>query len=371
MSAMTRLRNDPVTECPRAVNAEYYAQRASKGGLLVTECAFVRRDGRGYLRAPGLETDEQAATWRPVTDAVHAKGGVMFAQLFHAGRITHPKLTGGDVVCASAVRARGQVYVGTSKGMKEDYGMPRELSTAEVEAMPAVFAAAAKRAVELGGFDGVEMHAGNGYLLQAFLARATNTRTDKYGGPIANRARLLLETIDAVAAAIGPSRTAVKIQPGVTAADLIEPEADVAETLDYLAPELSRRRLAYVCVSSLNGAQYSSVFGLPGPNVSWDLWTRFRQAGFKGTHMINGGLNVEEGERYVAEGVADLVSYGVPFIANANLRDLVAAGARTAGLNPGGYNTGVWYSLDPSNDAKGYTDWPLQDPAEAAAKAAA
>ncbi|GFR40247.1 hypothetical protein Agub_g818 [Astrephomene gubernaculifera] len=367
MSALTRLRNTPGTELPNDLSKLYYSQRSSKGGLIVAECGYARADGRGYVRAPGLATDEQASAWRPVTEEVHGKGGVLFAQIFHAGRVSHSSLIGGATpVSPSPVQAAGQLYV--EGGVKADFQLPRELSTEEVQQLPAAFAAAAERAVKLGGFDGVEIHGGNGYLLQSFLAKKTNRREDKYGGSIANRSRLLLEVVDAVAAAIGPGRTAVKIQPGVTFSDLIEPEEDVRETVEYLGPELSKRNLSYVCLSSLNGEPYFRFLGLSAPNVSFDVFRTFRPL-FSGTLMINGGISVEQGEQYVSEGVADVVSYGLPFIANANLPALVAAGVKSAGLNPGGFDAKIWYGKNPAEDAVGYTDWPLAEPSPAAATA--
>ncbi|GLC38568.1 hypothetical protein PLESTM_000748500 [Pleodorina starrii] len=361
MSPMTRLRMTPGTELPNDLVATHYEQRASEGGLIITECAYVVPEGRGYVRAPGMVTDEQATAWRPVVERVHARGGAMYMQLFHAGRVSHSSLVGNKpTVSASPVGMAGQLYV--EGGVKADYQVPRELSTEEVEGLPASFAQAAVRAVQLGGFDGVEIHGGNGYLLQSFLAKKTNLRTDKYGGSMANRARLILEVVDAVAAAIGPQRTGVKLQPGVTFSDLIEPQEDVRETLDYLAPELSKRNLAYVALSTLNGEPYYKFAGLPAPNVSFDMFRHFRAA-FKGTLCINGGLGIEQGEQYVSEGVADLVTYGVHFIANANLPELVAAGVGTGGLNMGSYNASVWYSKNPEQDAVGYTDWPLVQPA--------
>ncbi|GLI66864.1 hypothetical protein VaNZ11_010851 [Volvox africanus] len=362
MSPMTRLRMSPGTELPNDLVATYYEQRASKGGLLITECAYVVPEGRGYVRAPGMATDEQAASWRPVVDRVHSKGGLVYMQLFHAGRVSHSSLVGNKpTVSASPVGMAGQLYV--EGGVKADYEVPRELSTQEVEELPGKFAEAAVRAIELGGFDGVELHAGNGYLLQSFLANKTNRRTDKYGGSIANRSRLLLEAIDAVAAAVGPQRTSVKLQPGVTFSDLIEPEEDVRETLDYLASELSKRNLAYVALSSVNGEPYFRFVGLQAPNVHFDMFRHFRTL-FTGTLAINGGLGVEQGEQYVSDGVADLVIYGAHFIANANLPELVAGGVKTGGLNMGSFNAKVWYSKNPAEDAVGYTDWPLVQPPE-------
>ncbi|KAG2449680.1 hypothetical protein HYH02_005209 [Chlamydomonas schloesseri] len=361
MSAMTRLRMSPGTELPNDLVAKYYEQRASKGGLLVTECAYVRPDGRGYVRAPGFATEDQAAAWKPVVDRVHGKGGVLYAQLFHAGCVSHSSLVGNKPpVSASPVGMAGNLYV--EGGVKADYEVPRALDTEEVEQLPKDFAAAAQRAIKAGGFDGIEIHGGNGYLLQSFMAKKTNQRTDKYGGSVANRCRLLLETVDAVAAAVGPERTSVKLQPGITFSDLVEPEADVKETLEYLGPELSKRKLAYVCLSSLNGEPYFRFVGLSEPNVKFDEFKLFRDI-YTGTMMANGGLSIERGEELVKSGTADLISYGVPFMANANLPALVAAGVKTAGLNPGGFDTKLWYSKDPAKDAVGFTDWPLVDPA--------
>ncbi|KAG2428686.1 hypothetical protein HXX76_011391 [Chlamydomonas incerta] len=351
----------PGTELPNDLVAKYYEQRASKGGLLVTECAYVRPDGRGYVRAPGLATAAQAAAWKPVVEGVHGKGGILYAQLFHAGRVSHSSLVGNKpTVSASPVGMAGNLYV--EGGVKADYEVPRALTTEEVEQLPKDFAASAQLAIKDGGFDGIELHGGNGYLLQSFMAKKTNQRTDKYGGSVANRCRLLLETVDAVAAAVGPERTSVKIQPGITFSDLIEPEADVKETLEYLGPELSKRNLAYVCLSSLNGEPYFRFVGLSEPNIKFDAFRLFRNI-YTGALMVNGGLSVEQGEELVKSGTADLVAYGVPFIANANLPALVAAGVKSAGLNPGGFDAKVWYAKDPAKDAVGYTDWPLVDPA--------
>lgn len=358
-SPMTRTRMSAGSELPNDHVKIYYEQRATPGGLLITECAYVSPSGRGYVRAPGMATAEQAQAWRGVVDAVHAKGGYIYAQLFHAGRVSHASLAGGQLVSASALGMSGQLYV--EGGVKEAYSAPRALETAEVAAVAKDFARAAALAVKEGGFDGIELHAGNGYLLQQFLAQATNQRADKYGGSVANRARLLLEAVDACVAEVGADKVSIKLQPGVTFSELVEPEDDVLAQLDYLGPELAARKLSYVCLSSLNGEPYYKFVGLQEPNAKADLFRHFRQ-GFGGTLMINGGLAIEVASQYAADGTADLVAFGTPFIANANLPQLVAAGYGHGQLNPGGYNTAVWYSKDPSKDAENYIDWPLVAP---------
>lgn len=360
MSPMTRLRNAPGTELPREINQTYYEERASDGGLVITECLHVSKDCRGYVRSSGLFTNEQVAAWAKVAETVHGKGGYVYAQVFHPGRIAHSSLNPDklQIVSASAIAARGELYV--DGGVKKPYETPRALDTAEVPKIVEQFASAAKNAMKA-GFDGVEIHAGNGYLIQQFLAKATNTRTDKYGGTVENRCRFLLEIVDACAAEIGSERLSVKLQQGVSFSDLVEPQEDVLAQLDYLGPALFSRKLAYVCQSSLNGAPYFQFVGLQAPNVTVDVFKYMRDR-YKGTLMINGGLSVEQGDQYVQEKVADLVCYGVPFIANANLPALIAAGYKTADLNPAGFNPQIWYSKDPAKDEEGYIDFPLVTP---------
>eukprot|EP00195_Chlamydomonas_chlamydogama_P001227 CAMPEP_0202922876 /NCGR_PEP_ID=MMETSP1392-20130828/78154_1 /ASSEMBLY_ACC=CAM_ASM_000868 /TAXON_ID=225041 /ORGANISM="Chlamydomonas chlamydogama, Strain SAG 11-48b" /LENGTH=357 /DNA_ID=CAMNT_0049616529 /DNA_START=311 /DNA_END=1384 /DNA_ORIENTATION=- len=356
MSAMTRLRMSPGSEAPRELNSLYYEQRASAGGLLVSECIYSDPTGRGYVRAPGLHTQEQLSGWKQVVDRVHAKGGYLYAQLFHAGRISHPSLLPGgqQTLSASSVKPTGQLYV--EGGVKKEYETPRALELSDIPPLVFQFAKTAKAAVEQCGFDGIEIHAGNGYLLHQFLAAQTNQRSDKYGGSVENRSRLLLEVVDACAAEIGPERVGVKLQPGLTFADLVQPEVEVRESLSHLGPELSKRGLAYVCLSSLNGEPYYKLLGLQAPHVGFDVFERFRER-YTGTLMINGGLSVESAESYISRGKADLASFGVPFIANPRLPALVAEGKRSADLNPAGWNTGIWYSKDPSKDAAGYTEF--------------
>lgn len=353
MSAMTRLRNDPITEAPREMNRIYYEQRTSEGGLLISEGAAPCHEGRGYIRAPGVYTDAHIEGWKLVNNAVHAKGGYIFCQLMHAGRVSHSSLLPNNMlpVAPSAVKMEGLIH---AAGGKLPYETPHALELEEIPVLVNSFATACKQAVGA-GFDGIELHGGNGYLLQEFLAKKTNLRTDQYGGSVENRARFVLEVVDACVEAIGAERVAIKLQQGVTFSDLVEPEDDSLAQLAYLGPELEKRNLAYVCLSSLNYDPYYKFARLDKPNFDTDVFRYFRKY-FKGTLMINGGLSPEKANEYVEDGTADLVSFGVLYLANANLPELLASGQE---LNQGGYNVQVWYSKNPADDEKGFIDWPL------------
>lgn len=356
MSPMTRLRNDAVTEAPREMNRIYYEQRTSEGGLLISEGCAPSHEGRGYIRAPGVYTDAHIEGWKMVNESVHAKGGYIFCQIMHAGRVSHSSLLPNNILPAapSAVKMEGLVHVVDGKA---PYETPRALELEEIPEVVSMFATASKRAVEA-GFDGIELHAGNGYLLQEFLAKKTNLRTDQYGGSVENRARFVLEVVDACVHAIGADKVGIKLQQGVTFSDLVEPEDDSFAQLAYLGPELEKRKLAYVCLSSLNYDPYYKFIKLDKPNFEADVFRYFRKY-FKGTLMINGGLTPDQATEYAEDGTADLVSFGVLYLANANLPELLATGQE---LNQGGWNMQIWYGKDPKDDEKGYIDWPLVEP---------
>ncbi|WP_030197195.1 alkene reductase [Streptomyces sp. NRRL S-87] len=318
---------------PAQITAEYYAQRAS-AGLIVTEGVQPSVEGQGYPFTPGLHTPEQVAGWRTVTDAVHAAGGRIFAQLMHTGRIGHPAQRPGAAgsVAPSAVRAAGQSF--TPDGLK-DHATPRELTAPEVRRVIADFAAAARNAVDA-GFDGVEIHGANGYLVHQFLAPGSNRRTDEWGGSTENRIRFAVEVVRAVAAAIGAERTALRVSPGNGYNDIEEPEPLPA----YLAlvKELAPLGLAYLHVLEASADTREVTLAL--------------RKEFPGLLVLNPATaepTDHEALALVEEGVADLIAFGRLFLANPDL----PARLRTAGP----YNT-----PDPATfygrDARGYTDYP-------------
>ncbi|MEI6160859.1 MAG: alkene reductase [Roseococcus sp.] len=326
MAPMTRNRTPGQT--PNALNVEYYAQRAS-AGLIVTEGVTPDASGRGYIDIPGFYNHAQVEGWRQVASAVHAKGGHIFVQLMHTGRISHPDfLDGAQPVSASAIAAPGQVY--THTGMKP-YGTPRALEASEIPAMIATYGRAATLAREA-GLDGVEVHGANGYLPNQFLAPNVNHRTDAWGGSLENRARFLLGAVDSAVAAIGADRVGVRLSPGGVFNDIQDPEAPV--TYAYVAAELAKRNLAYLHIFNTN----------PGFDVAALI-----RANYKGTLILNGGYDRARAEADIASGLADLVAFGVPFLANP---DLPARLAQGAALNPPDKDT--FYG----GGAKGYTDYP-------------
>jgi N-ethylmaleimide reductase len=313
---------------PSALNAEYYAQRAS-AGLIVTEGTTPDASGRGYIDIPGLYDAAQVEGWRGVAQAVHAKGGHIFAQLMHTGRISHPDfLDGAQPVAPSAVQAPGQIY--THSGMKP-HGMPRALETAEVAAMAQTYGRAARLAREA-GLDGVEVHGANGYLINQFLAPNTNLRTDEWGGSIENRARFLLAATDAAIAAIGADRVGVRLSPGHGFNDIQDP--DPQATMTYVVQELARRGLAYLHILDAR----------PGFDVA-GLARRL----YPGTLILNGGYDRARAEADIASGAADLVAFGSLYIANPDLAERLR---REAPLNVPDKST--FYG----GTEQGYTDYP-------------
>ncbi|MEU6822967.1 alkene reductase [Streptomyces atriruber] len=313
------------------LTVEYYTQRAS-AGLIVTEGIQPSVVGQGYPDTPGLHSDEQIAAWRKVTDAVHAAGGTIFAQLMHAGRVGHPVLLPDGLinVAPSPVAADGQVY--TAEGPK-DFITPRELTDAEIRATIDDFATAARNAIEA-GFDGVELHGANGYLIHQFLAPGSNHRTDEWGGSPENRIRFAVEAAAAVAEAIGASRTGFRVSPGNPSNGISEPDPE--PTYTALAKELAALDLAYLHVMEVGDVRELSV--------------RLRQD-FGGTFLLNPhteGPTGPEALALVEDGTADLVTFGALFLANPDLPARLKAG--------GPYNTpdrATYYG----GTEKGYTDY--------------
>jgi N-ethylmaleimide reductase len=328
MAPMTRSRasDDGV---PSELAITYYSQRAS-AGLIITECAYVSPMGKGYVRTPGIGTDAQVAAWKQVTDAVHAKGGRIFMQLWHTGRISHPSLLpeGSLPVAPSAIKPTGQSW--TPSGL-QDFVTPRALSQDEIAQIIEDFRFSTRRALEA-GFDGVELHAASGYLAEQFLSSGSNQREDAYGGSVANRTRFVLEVLAAMAAEAGGDRVGIKISPEMGFNDIVD--AAPQETYPYLVEQLRELKLAYLHVA---------LFG-----TSTDYHALLRPR-FDGAYLIGGGLDQARAEALIADGRADATVFGTAFLANPDLPERFLQGAA---LNAPDKDT--FYSPG----AKGYTDYP-------------
>lgn len=331
-SPMTRSRADDAGVQPDYA-AEYYRQR-SGAGLIITEATNVSPLAKGYVRTPGIYTDEQIAAWRKITDAVHAENGKIFMQIFHTGRIALPDFLPENVdkpVAPSAVRANGKNY--TDEGMKE-FVEPRELTTEEVKQTVKDFARAAKNAIDA-GFDGVEIHGANGYLVHQFLGTNTNKRTDEYGGSDENRVRFLLEVVDAISDEIGAEKLGLKISPTVPFNDM--EDANAKEFYPYIIEELNNRNLAYLHV----GFEET-----PEMDIHWH---KFLRPLYKGVYFANGGFDEEKGEKFLRENFADAIVYGKLFLANPDLPKRFKTDAE---LND--WDASTFYT--PGRE--GYTDYP-------------
>ena len=335
MAPMTRSRADDRGVQPAFV-AEYYRQRAG-AGLIITEAVNVSPMAKGYVRTPGVYTPEQVESWRPVADAVHARGGKVFMQLFHTGRIALPDFLpgGAQPVAPSAVRAQGRNY--TDEGMKE-FVTPRELTVGEIKQTVRDFAAAAANAIEA-GFDGVELHAASGYLVQQFLLTNANLRADEYGGSVENRARFLFEVLDAMTAAVGAGRVGVKFSPRMPFNDIEERDAE--EVYAYVIRKLNGRGLAYVHVGDFTG----------------EGWHERLRPLYEGVYFAGAGLTKESGEELLANGLADAVVYGTKFISNPDLPERFRRGAPLSEADQTTFYT---------PGERGYTDYPTLAQATAA-----
>jgi N-ethylmaleimide reductase len=341
MAPMTRMRAAQPGNAPHALNAEYYGQRASEGGLLITEATDVSPQAQGYRATPGLYTAGQIAGWRAVTDAVHAKGGFIFSQIWHVGRISHSSLQpdGALPVGPSAVRPSGDHA--DALGQTVAFETPRALEENELAGIVADFVAAARNAREA-GFDGVEVHGANGYLLDQFLRNGSNKRTDRYGGSIENRARLLLEVVDGVIAALGAQRVGVRLSPWNKFNDMAD--SDGWALWDYVASELDKRDLAYLHVVEPR-ADFTT--DLPPDSNAPDAAAHFKSL-FNGPLISTGGYAAETARAAVADARADAVAFGRPFISNPDLPERVRIGAT---MTP--YDRATFYT----GDHRGYTDY--------------
>lgn len=323
---------------PQPMNVAYYEQRAS-AGLIITEASQISPQGVGYPGTPGIHSADQIRGWKQVVDAVHQKGGHIFLQLWHVGRISHPSLQQEDArpVAPSAIKPAGEAV--TCEGM-QPFVTPRALSTGEIPGIIDQYYQAAKNALEA-GFDGVEIHAANGYLLDQFLRDSTNQRTDVYGGALKNRARLLLEVTEAVTGVWGADRVGVRISPVNTFNDISDSNPQV--TFIYVAQQLNQFHIAYLHV-------VEGVIGGGPEGQAFDT-TNLRQQ-FKGLYMANAGYDYDRATRVLADKQADLVSFGKLYIANPDLPERFA---RHAELNTPDEST--FYG----GDEKGYTDYPFLD----------
>ena len=323
---------------PNALMAEYYAQRAA-AGLIITEATVVSKQGIGWLNSPGIYTDEQAEAWKQVVDAVHARGTPIFLQLWHCGRASHSSFHDRRElpVAPSAIKIEGDP-IHTPQG-NQPYETPRALETDEIPAIVEDYRRAAQRA-ESAGFDGVEIHAANGYLIDQFLQSRTNQRTDRYGGTLENRYRFLDEIVRAVLSVLPPARVGVHLAPNGSFNDMGSP--DFRETFTYVAKGLNRYELAYLHV--VDGLAFG--FHKLGPPMTSE---EFRQV-FTGPLMANCGYTQKTAETSIQRGHADLISFGRPFISNP---DLVERFTHGWPLNPLA-DMQVWYSFDEA----GYTDFP-------------
>lgn len=328
MAPLTRNRSSGEARVPNEMMRDYYVQRAS-AGMILSEATSVTPQGVGYPHTPGIWSDAQVAGWRGVTEGVHAAGGRILLQLWHVGRISDPSYhNGAPPVAPSAIAPQGNVSL---LRPTRPYVVPRALGADEIPGIVEAFRQAARRAQDA-GFDGVEIHGANGYLLDQFLQDSTNHRTDEYGGSRENRARLMLEVTDAVVSVWGPGRVGMHLAPRGDAHDM--GDSDLAGTFTYVARELGKRRLAFICARESLGA------GRLGPQL---------KAAFGGVYIANEGFTYDTAAKVLEAGEADAVAFGKLFIANPDLpRRFKAGSALTA------WNQNTFYS----QGSEGYTDYP-------------
>ncbi len=333
----------PMTRCraiernvPNPLAVTYYAQRAA-AGLIITEGSQVSPQGIGYVRTPGIHSPEQVAGWKKVTDAIHRAGGKVFLQLWHVGRVSHPDFLGGKLpVAPSALPVEGEVH--TPQGKKK-FVIPRALETNEIPGIIEQFRKGAENA-KAAGFDGVEIHGANGYLLDQFLRDGSNKRTDKYGGSLQNRARLPLEVAEAVAGVWGAERVGYRISPHFSNYSMSD--TNPRQTFSYLAEELNNIKIGYLHMIEPTGGRMGSV------NKGARLAPIIRDI-FKGALILNGGYDARSGNEAIEKGEADLISFGVLFLANP---DLPLRFMKNAPLNSA--DVATFYA----GEEKGYIDYP-------------
>lgn len=340
MAPMTRSR--ALGNIPNEMIAEYYAQRAS-AGLIITEGTAPSPNGLGYARIPGIYSDEQIEGWKKVTTAVHEKGGKIFVQLMHTGRVAHganlPK--GAEIIAPSSVAAAGDMWT-DEEGLVPN-AMPREMTSAEVKATVQEHVQSAKNAIEA-GFDGVELHGANGYLIEQFLSARSNRRTDEYGSSIENRSRFLLEIATQTIAAIGADKVGVRLSPFGAGGDLLPHAEDTHDLYIYLTRQLNDLGIVY-----LHLVDHSGMGAPPVPTATVDA---IRET-FKGTLILAGSYDAKRAEADLESGKADLIAFGRPFIANPDLVERLESGAELA--QP---DMTTLYAPGANGFEQGYIDYP-------------
>jgi N-ethylmaleimide reductase len=348
MAPLTRMRAEKPSLAPRPLNVEYYRQRATPGGLIIAEATPVMATGHGNPGVPGIYSERQIKGWRAVVDAVHAKGGLIFLQLWHVGRVSHSSLQPGGVlpVAPSAVPIGGGLMAMTAAGPPVPYETPRALPTNEVSGVVESFRQGARNAMEA-GFDGVEIHGANGYLVEQFLQSHTNLRTDRYGGSIANRARFLMEVTQAVVDVWGADRVGVRLTPyGIANGS---GEADPMPLYTHVIESLNSFGLAYLhfIEPRSSGAGRAEVNHQNVPSAM----ALFRPV-WKGVLMTAGGFTGESANAAIASGLADAIAFGRIFISNPDLPRRLEYGFP---ITP--YNRATFYG----GEEAGYTDYPVHD----------
>lgn len=332
----------PLTRCraeegrvPGELMREYYSQRAN-AGMIISEATSVEPMGVGYPNTPGIWSEEQVAGWKKITKAVHAKGGKILLQLWHVGRISDPIYLDGELpVAPSAIKPEG--HVSLVRPIKE-YETPRALETEEVIDVVEAFRLGAENARKA-GFDGVEIHGANGYLLDQFLQSKTNKRTDQYGGSLENRARLMLEITDAVLSVWEPGRVGMHLAPRADGHDM--GDANLEETFSHVAAELGKRKLAFICTREHEAED--------------SLGPKLKQI-FGGVYIANEGFDAAQAKQWLQDGKADAVAFGRSYIANPDLAERIAEDAPLNEPDPS-----TFYASGP----KGYTDYPARELTEA------
>lgn len=343
MAPLTRMRSKQPGNIPHQLNATYYAQRSS-AGLIISEATQISQQAQGYPATPGIYTSQQLEGWKLITDAVHQKGGKIFLQLLHAGRISHFSFqeAGKLPVAPSAIKPGGKAM--TDNWKQVEFDIPHALEIPEIKAIIADYRQASKNAKE-SSFDGVEIHGANGYLLDQFLQDGSNQREDEYGGPIENRCKLLLEVVDAALEIWGKERVGVRLSPYGTFNDMYD--SDPIKLFEYLLAELSSRSIAYVHMIEPRATTAGGVDNIASDAPSTS--SIFREK-FNGIFISAGGYNPESAKEVIENKSADAVAFGRLFIANPDLPERIKAGAS---LNK--YDRSTFYG----GDEIGYTDYPF------------